>query len=305
MILVWIIGASPYEYLIIKSIILSGDVRGTLVSAAFGRLWQGAVLNTSISMKTVFENIIFIALNFPTPTFVLFFVGLWVLWKMAPSRSFANILFGLLALHFLFAFRYTVPDRYAFFLPFYCLAAVLIGLGADAALTRYKYKCAILAALVFALLPIPVYSVTPDLARRMYKPLGERRQRPYRDEYKYFLQPWKTGYWGAERFADEALDMVEENAIIYADSTIIHLLLYTREAKSDRGDVKIVSEYYMSENAPAFTEDTIELLMKNSAVYVVSAQENYCPPFILENYDTVKKGVLYRVVEKVDGGSVL
>ncbi|MHC4061194.1 MAG: protein O-mannosyl-transferase family [Planctomycetota bacterium] len=295
--LVWVIGAAPYEYLIIKSIILSGDVKGTLVSAAFGRLWQGSVLNTSISMKTVLENIIFIALNFPTPTFALFFVGLWVLWKMAPSRSFANILFGLAALHFLFAFRYTVPDRYAFFLPFYCLAAVLIGLGADAALTRYKYKCAILAALVFALLPIPVYSMTPDLARRMYKPLGERRQRPYRDEYKYFLQPWKMGCRGAQRFADEALDMVEETAIIYADSTTVHTLLYAQEVQGKREDVRIVSDYYKGENAPVFAEETIEQLMKNSAVYVVSPLEGYCPGFLLERYKLKEAGVLYKVTD--------
>jgi hypothetical protein len=296
-VLLWVIGALPYEYLIIKNIILSGDVQATLVSAVFGNMWQGQVLNTSISMKIALENLIFILLNFPTPNLVFFFVGLWALYKTAPSRSFANIILALLILYFVFAFRYTVPDRYVFFLPFYCFVAVLIGLGADVILSRYDRKALVFVVLAFALLPIPTYYVTPAVVRKMYKPLGQRRQRPYRDEYNYFLQPWKTGYRGAERFANEALDIVEKNAIIYADSTIIHVLLYVQEAKGKRSDVKIVSKYYMSENAPAFTDDTIEQLMESSSVYVVSPVPGYCPQFLLEQYKFEQVGIIWKVVK--------
>ncbi len=296
-VLMWVIGALPYEYLVIKNIMLSGDIHTTLVSAMFGRLWQGHVLNVSMSVKIVLENIIFILLNFPTPNFVFFFVGLWTLQKKSPSRSFANIMLALLILYFLFSFRYTVPDRYVFFLPFYCFAAILIGLGADVVLRRYSHKVLVFVVLAFCLLPIPIYFVTPTVARKMYKPLGQRRQRPYRDEYDYFLQPWKAGYKGAERFANEALNGVEENAIIYVDSTIVHLLLYMRQAKSERHDVKIVSEYYMSENAPAFTEDTIEQLRESSMVYVVSPLPSYCPPFLLERYEFKQVGVLWKVID--------
>jgi hypothetical protein len=213
-------------------------------------------------------------------------------------------MFALLGLYLMFAFRYAVADRYVFFLPFYCLAAVLIGLGADYLLGRYSHKGMAFAILVLALLPIPIYTVTPEVARKVYKHLGQRRQRPYRDEYTYFLQPWKTGYRGAQRFADEALELVEENAIIYADSTVIHTLLYVQEAQGKRPDVKIVSEYYSSRNAPDFNEGTIRQLMQDSTVYVVSAAKSYCPSFILENYDTVRRGVLYQVVEKRSDSSV-
>jgi len=296
-VLMWAIGALPYEYLIIKNIILSGDVQATLVSAMFGRLWQANVLNVSMSVKIVLENIIFVLLNFPTPNFVLLFVGLWALWKKAPSRSFVNIVLALLVLYFAFAFRYTVADRYVFFLPFYCFAAIVIGLGADVILRRYEHKALALIMVMFALLPIPIYYATPAGARKVYKPLGQRRQRPYRDEYDYFLQPWKTGYRGAERFADEALNGVEENAIIYADSTIVHLLLYMRQAKSERSDVKIVSKYYSSENAPDFTKDTIERLFESSPVYVVSPLPGYCPSFLLQRYKFEQAGVLWKVID--------
>lgn len=298
-VLLWIAGAAPYEYLIIKNIILSGDVQATLSSAVFGNLWQGGVLNLSVSMKIVLENIIFILLNFPTPNLVFFFVGLWALRKTAPSRSFANIVFALLLMYFLFAFRYTVPDRYVFFLPFYCFVAVFIGLGADAVLRRYGGRVLVFMVLVFALLPIPTYCVTPAVARKMYKPLGQRRQRPYRDEYIYFLQPWKMGYRGAERFANEALDIVDENAIIYAYATDVHALLYVQEVKGKRRDVKIVSGHDMSQNAPAFTKDTIEQLTENSTVYVDSVAEGYCPQFLLERYEFEQVGVLWKVGDPI------
>jgi hypothetical protein len=249
-------------------------------------------------MKMVWENIAFKLLNFPTPNFVLFFVGLWALWKKSASRSFASIITALLILYFVFAFRYTVVDRLIFFLPFYCLVAILLALGADVFLTRYNRKTVQLVVLALALLPIPVYAVSPALARRTYRALGQRRQLPYRDDYKYFLQPWKTGYRGAERFANEALDGVEENAIIYADSTTAHALLYAQQVKGKRQDVKIVSTYDKSENAPVLNEDTVAGLMNNSALYVVSPLKDYCPIYLLERYDFVERGVLWRVVER-------
>lgn len=298
-VLLWVVGAVPYEYLVIKNLIVTGDVGGTLASAVFGSGWQRSVLNTSISIRMVWENIIFILLSFPTPNIVFFFVGLWVLRRAAPDRSFANIIIAMLILHFAFAFRYTVPDRYVFFLPFYCLAAVLIGLGADAFFSRSNRRVAVVAVLVFALLPIPTYFLTPTLAKKTYKALGQRRQRPYRDEYTYWLQPWKTGYRGAERFANEALDMVEENAIIYAYFTDVHALLYVQEVKGKRPDVRIVSDHNnSSKGAPAFNQETITQLMNDSAVYVSSPVKGYCPEFLLDNYNFVQAGVLWRVVER-------
>lgn len=297
-VLLWIIGAAPYEYLIIKEIVVTGDVPATLASALFGNMWQSSVLNASITSKIVFENIIFIILNFPTPNFLLLFVGLWALYKIAPARSYANIMVTMLALHFVFAFRYTVPDRYAFFLPFYCLGAILVGLGANVLFRRINHSTVVFAVLVFALMPAPVYAVAPEVGRKMYKSLGEHRKLPYRNDYRYFLQPWKNGERSAERFAHEALESVDENAIIYADTTTAYALLYSQQVEGLRHDVKIVSKYDSSENAPALDEDTIKDLIQKFPVYVVSPLKNYCPAFLLDNYDFSEASVLKRVVER-------
>lgn len=134
----------------------------------------------------------------------------------------------------------------------------------------------------------------------MYKPLGQRRKLPYRDDYKYFLQPWKNGERSAEKFAHEALDSVDENAIIYADTTTAHALLYVQQVEGLRPDVKIISDYDSSENSPVLDKDTIEGLMQNFPVYVVSPLKRYCPAFLLEVYDFVEASVLWRVASKTE-----
>ena len=113
-------GALPYEYLIIKNMVHSGDVLGTLASAAFGDRWRADVLNTSLSWKIVKEDLLFLVLNFPTPNALLFFVGRYALYRTAQLRAFRSVIIALLVLFFVFAVRYTVSDRYAFFMPFYC-----------------------------------------------------------------------------------------------------------------------------------------------------------------------------------------
>jgi hypothetical protein len=297
-VLCWIIGALPYEYLIIKNILQSGDVAGTLASAAFGERWQGAVLNTSLSAKIIKEDLLFILLNFPTPNIVLFFAGCFALFRLSLNRSLRNVLSGVALLFFVFAFRYTVPDRYAFFIPFYCTVAVFMGLGTHLFQNRIGGRVLGPLVLVFSLLPIGVYAAAPALAEKMQFNIGTRGDIPYRDDYKYFLQPWRTGDKEAERFAQEVLGVKEKEAVIYADSTTVGPLLYVQQVQRKRPDVKIVSGVIKSEGAPRFDEQTIGQLLKERAIYVVSRKTGYCPAFVLDNYDLVPAGVLWRVVEQ-------
>jgi hypothetical protein len=201
-------------------------------------------------------------------------------------------------MYFVFAFRYTVPDRHAFFLPFYCLSAMFIGLGADWLINKYHSRTVIIGIAILTLLPIPTYFLTPELAREYYKPLAQRRQRPYRDEYTYWLQPWKTGYRGAERFAVEALNSVEQDAVIYAYTTDIHALLYVQEVLGKRPDIKIVSDHDSSQNTLPLSQAEIETLIKGVPVYVTSPTKGYCPTYLLENFDFSKQGLLYQATAK-------
>ena len=292
--LLWILGALPYEYLIVRDIARAGDVLGTLASAAFGSRWRADVLNTSLSWKIVKENALLIALNFPTPNVLLFLIGCYGLRRVRPA-AFRNVVLALLVLFLLFAFRYTVSDRYAFFIPVYCLAALLIGLGAQEIVSRVRHWTVPWLIALFCLLPIGVYAAAPQLARHAGVRIGTRQDIPYRDDYAYFLRPWKTGYDGAERFAAEALATVENNAIIWADITTVAPLLYAQEVRGIRPDVKIVSGIASTAGAPTVNGQTIAELLDGHAIYVVSRAPGYCPAFIAERYSLVRAGVLWRV----------
>ena len=296
-VLLWIAGALPYEYLIVKNIIQTGDLTGTLVSAVFGHRWQAAILNTSLSMGMAKENFLYILLNFPTPNFLLFFVGCFGFFKMSSSRCFRNTVLALTILFFLFAFRYTVPDRYVFFIPFYCLVSMLIGLGANTLRHQKNLKVPVFLVILFCMLPVGVYAVLPSLAEKMQLDIGTRNDIPYRNDYKYFLRPWKTGYKGAERFANEALDLPEDNAVIYADTTTVGPLLYIQEVKEKRPDIKIISGTINNKDAPMFDEQSIGQLLEAGLVYVVSPEPGYCPGFVLDNYDLIRAGILWQVVK--------
>jgi len=296
-IICWVIGALPYEYLIAKEIIQTGDIAAVISSALFGNGWQGSVINASMSLKIVIENMIFIALNFPTPTFFLLFAGIWSLYKKAPSKAFANILVGITAMFLLFAFRYKVPDRHAFFLPFYCMVSILIGLGAHWLFEKRLSKTLIAVVLILALLPVGSYFVTPDFARNYYKALGQRRQRPYRDEYRYWLVPWKNNYTGAQQFASEVLTGADEKAVIYAFTTDAHPLLYSQQVKGIRPDVVVVSDHDCSEGNTPLDETEIKELVSQNRLFTTSDHKGYYPYSMIGKYGFVKQGLLYKVFE--------
>ena len=296
--LLWIAGAMPYEYLIAKNMIQTGDLAGTLSSAAFGRSWQAAVLNVSLSAKMALESLLYILFNFPSPNILLFFAGCAGVFKLSRPGGLRSVALGLLVLFFVFAFRYTVPDRYAFFIPFYCMVAILTGVGTRWLQDWTKDKAVALLILLFGALPVGIYAVAPKLAGRTSFNIGTRNDIPYRDDYSYFLQPWKTGYHGARRFAREALGQVPENAIIYADVTTVAPLLLEQQVEARRPDVAVISGTVNGKDAPEFNENTFAQLLRERSIYVVSSKRRYCPEFVLRDYDLVQAGILWQVVER-------
>jgi hypothetical protein len=269
-VLIWIIGAAPYGYLIVKNIIHGGSFSATIVSAFFGDKWLGNVLNVSLSGGLIKENLIIMAYNFPSPNIILFLLGIYGLTKVPHGFGFAKVLLVLLILYFIFAYRYTVPDRYAFFIPFYCLVSVLIGIGFDLLITIFKYKTLCWTVFIFAVLPVPIYIAVPFTAEKLEINLSTRADVPYRNDYTWFLRPWKFGYHGAERFAEEVFEKLEPEAIVYADNTMVFPLLYRQQVKGKRADIRIISEYAGSQGVPLLSERSITQWLSEGDVYTVS-----------------------------------
>jgi len=98
------------------------------------------------------------------------------------------------------------------------------------------------------------------------------------------------------------LDAAEPNAVICADSTTVAPLLYVQEVKGVRPDVKIVAGAASSQGAPRVNEQTVEGLLHERPVYVVSKRRGYCPTFILAKYSLAEAGVLWRVAQPAPAG---
>ena len=108
------------------------------------------------------------------------------------------------------------------------------------------------------------------------------------------MQPWKTCYRGADRFGQEALDGVKENAIIYADGTSVYAILCMQMVGGKRDDVTIVSGHGSVDNLKRYQNESVF----ERDIYVVSAEADYTD-FLRERYDFVKSGVLYKAIERV------
>ena len=302
MALLWLIGTLPFTSLIALSAVQSGDLVGTLKSAAFGDRWQDAVLNTSMTFTVLKENVEYMLLNFPTLNLALFFVGLAGLCRKKGPVEIRRLVGGLALLFLLFASRYTVADRYAFFIPFYIVSAILIGLGLAViqdklALSDRRFSGQRLKSLVLALAvcPVAVYALAPSVFKQEGVTLNTRGDIPYRDDVTYFLRPWKTGYHGADRFAREVLAQVEPNAVIYADTTTVGPLLIRQQTEHQREDVTIVNGAVHSPGASILTAQALDRLLIHRSVYVVSDLPGYCPAFIREHYPLYPKGLLKQV----------
>jgi hypothetical protein len=297
MAMLWMLGAFPYEYLIVKDIVVRGDFWLTMSSAAFGEGYRDSVLNLSLSGRIVKENFMWIALNFPTPNALLAFLGISAVHSACRRRWFANIILALTALFLLFAFRYTVVDRYVFFIPFYCMVSILIGVGSARLLSRRRNKTIGRIIIAFCLLTVPVYIVAPRIAQRL-NVMTRPRKIPYRNDYAYFLTPWKTGENGPDIFAEEAFKAVTPNALIIADSTTSPPLLYAQEVKARRPDVKIISPAGSTPGSPKFDRQTADEILTQRSVYVVSPVEHFCPDFLLERCTFHKAGPLWLATPK-------
>lgn len=301
----WLLGALPYLWLI-GSALAEGQSLGAVVhSAAFGQSWAGAVLNRSVSLGLLRENVLLFGYNFATPNVLLTVVGVaWLFGRGGSKRWLGWVLAVMLVLYGGFAGRYTVADRYAFFLPFYALTAVLVGLGAAWVAQRWHWGvCWRAGVLLAALLPVGVYAVAPVVAERAQVRLGTKRQLPYRNEYRWFLQPWKRGYDGPARFARETFDTAGADAVVYADQTTVYPLLYAQRVGGCSRDVSVVSSRVHSGAVAALEEGSVAAWVARGQLYVVTPAAGYCPVFLLDHYDFEPAGPIWRVTVRPDAAS--
>jgi hypothetical protein len=213
----WLAGASIYLGLIAGEMAGGRPIVAVVRSALFGDYYASNVTNLRLSARMIVNTILYMGLSFPTPTALLGCVGIVALCRR-PTRPLRWVLLAIFAIHLAWAIRYDVPDQYTFFIPAIVIYAILIGVGADRALTRWPSRSVRIAAIVLALMPIAVYAALPTIAKRVHLSLGTRDV-PFRDTYQYFLWPWKTGEDGPRRFAYAVQAGVPAGSTVILDTT--------------------------------------------------------------------------------------
>ncbi len=215
----WLVGVTP----LVLSVISRSEQFEGLSEAARSVLvgvYGDKVFNLRISTSMAFRLIAYHCLNFPTPLLILLPVGIWQFAKSNP-RPIAWFMIVAACAFFGFAARYNVPDQYTFLTHSHIFIALFLAVGLDQILGRMRsIWIKSLAILLSCLAPIAYASVPllgeEHLAKWVSFP---KRILPYRDPYRWFLQPWRCGYNGAARYARESLDSLPKDAVLLIDST--------------------------------------------------------------------------------------
>jgi hypothetical protein len=294
-VLAWAVGNALYLFYIFKLSVATGSLILALKSATVGE-YQSQITNFSLSGRVVLENFGFLLYNFCSPVILLIFLGIY-LWRSIPTpKYFSLICLWIMGVFFFFAFRYNVPDRYAFFIPFYLLSAVFIGLGAHRLFSYRLFNAAKVQFLIFFLIisgPIFFYWQIPIQLERIQFSLGTKRQMPFRNEYVYFLRPWQHTTTQAEQFARASLEATPPNAVILVDRIAYPPLWMAQAIDKLRPDVRVIMG-----GGPDINKSDIKNFANTGRLYVVSPIKSYCPEYLLDNYDFVKAGPIYHVISK-------
>jgi len=289
----WMIGSLPYEYLGYRVWSAGVPLGEVFHSMLFGN-FRAKVLNVHVTPRLLFMSAAFILLNFPTLNILLIPVGVVKARKLGQGR-FISLLGWITAFHLLFAVRYNVPDQYTFFVLPVLLLSIWLALGGAFLLEKYhRFSYLRWLTIVFALVPVVFYAPLPRVAKDMGVDLGYRAPIPYRDEGKYFLWPWKTGYRGPERLVREAFNLAGPRAIILADGTSRRPFIYYQLFENLRADVRIRFDPCRREE-PENKVRCLKELLKRREVYVVRPFRAYCPQWILDNFQIEPAGPIYRV----------
>jgi hypothetical protein len=253
----WLVGSSPYAWIVAREGLRTGDWESTLHSALFGRSFRDEVLSASVSAYRTLINAGFVLLNFPNLLIPAAIYGLNVARRFDQHSWLYRLLFLGLVIHALFAFRYPVVDQYCFFIPTYIYLSLFGGIGfarwmssrtivageREPVLMENRSKSARFMAVAWLLIvATPVgYMAVPALARQLDALGYFNRNKPYRDDYVYLFRPWSVLERSADRMSREAVDLAGPSGIIIVEDQMAKYAVRYQVEQAGR-DIAVVDE---------------------------------------------------------------
>lgn len=237
---VWILGSSPYVALVVQEGIRSENWNDTIRSALFGHGFKDRVLNASLSGQLSLIAVYFVLLNFPNLFLPAAVSGFRAGWKHPKYSWLFRLLFLGLIVHALFAFRYPVSDQHYFFLPTYIFLSLYAGLGFHQWLKRRR-GLLLPAWMLIAATPV-MYALLPIVLPR-FDALGYmRRNKPYRDDYRYLFVPWSVAEKSADRMSKEALALAGDAGVIVVEDRMAEFAVKYQVFRSGKHAVQVMDD---------------------------------------------------------------
>lgn len=287
----WLVGSSLWWMLVFTRAGETG-LADAIRSGLFGDLaqWQSDVLVGRV--RALIMGAAAVGLQFPNLTLPLAAVGLVTLRKQV-GAVLASAMGYLLAIHLLFAMRYSIADQFMFFLEAHAMIAILAGLGL-ARLTRDGRRRWLTVAAAVALAVTPaIYASLPTLWSRAGLGAPGRADLPFRRPARYWFVPWKHNEHSAERFARGVLADLPPDSHLIIDSTAKYPVRWMQEVHGLRPDVRLYWED-LTRQVPRAS-----LPVGTRSVYTASADPAYLPKRLLEEAVLVRDDpgdLVWRVV---------
>jgi hypothetical protein len=291
----FIVGAGNYIYYIVLLALQEQSVFEAVRSALFGE-YSEQVLNTEASWNFRLVNAGLFFLNFLNLIVPLALVGIFYM-----ARKMERVLFCSLGLIFvlegIFAFRYPVPDQFTFILPTLLLLVVSAGFGMCFIAEDFNWiRRFLLIGVIFSIVASPFcYAIAPDLIKGAGFVFKRERERPFRDELRYWAVPWKHNESSAELFASAALSEAAPNGMIITDRTSYYPLLLVQK-RGQKSPGVTIQPVLGSEQDCSMAEYRNKL--KAKGVYAVLPDLALFPISVRSHVSFTRKegAVLYRTV---------
>ena len=295
-----LVGAVPVLVLCFDHFAAHGSLGDTVQSLLVGH-YQENVSNIGRLPVLIARAAAATVLNFPTPLIVAGLLGVIGMRSivLAPMRW---ITVGGLLMYGAFGARYDVPDQHTFLLPAFCFFGLMIAVGVDRLVSHARPRwctwmlcaCAGFAPMVYAVLPAVLRSVDSNVL-----PVP-RRIVPYRDPLKWFVQPWRCGYDGPERFAMETLSALPVGAWLDVDSTLLPPLNYVQACDGLRRDVRLdcvlARQSWFDDGAEAFPR-LRRAKLEAGLLFAATDDRRYLATWLREARVRLEAfGLVYRVV---------
>jgi hypothetical protein len=287
----FIVGSVMYVAMIINFALEKGGVRGALNSALFGK-FSSEVLNIQQKGHYLKINTALGSLNFFNFSLPLAVIG-WFRMRSCLGGFLAAALMAITVIHFGFVIRYPVPDQFMFLLPSLIMIMIAASVGVSVLAERSgKWRIGVIfACAVSVIMPPIIYAMTPKIIELAGIKVERERQRPFRNEIRYWAIPWKHNERSAEQFAEAALKQALPNGIIISDLNAYYPLVLVQQRDSASASEVSVKLSGINEK-PNFQN-----ILLNRPVFLVLPELKLLAPDIMTrvNISRKKEEVLYSV----------